>query len=297
MRRDDQPDSAYRSLGNARAFRSVGRVEIDYGRGYESIGTATLYGGNRLVSAAHVFDSAALSGAERVRINFGRYGTQTINFQGNGVINLHPGYNGQTLANDVAVVFLPQRLQLNGARFYSGSRVKLEKKITFVGYGNTGTGRTGSTRYSNAKRAGENALGRYRSGGRNFEVDFDEPGNADANSLGSARVMRLEGLLGAGDSGGSAWARTGKGWRLVGINSYGDDWNRNGVEDDYGDRSGFIYLPEYERWITSLGAPVEQGASLALSAVPEPGAVGLLAAAGLVFGVQTLRRRATRRTG
>lgn len=284
VRRDDQPDSAYRAAGNAAAFRSVGRVEVDYGGGYQALGTATLYGRDRLVSAAHVFDDDALGGARRLRINFGRAGVRTIDFRREGVINLNPNYDAFSLRNDVAVVFLPRRMNLAPARLYSGRRLSLEKKISFVGFGNTGTGLTGSREISSVKRAGENALGRYRAGGRNFEVDFDDPFDPGANSLGDSRVMRLEGLLGAGDSGGSAWVRAGNRWRLIGINSYGEDWNADGIEDNYGDRSGFVYLPGYEKWMNSLKGPnggaTERSLSFALAPVPEPGTVGLLLAGG-----------------
>jgi hypothetical protein len=297
-RRDDVPDSAYRHLGNRAAFKSVGRVEIDYGQGYEAIGTATLYGRDRLVSAAHVFDDSALAGAVGVRINFGKGRIQNIDFATPGVVNINPRYNSATLNNDVSVVFLPQPFTLAPARLYHGRRIKLSSAITFVGYGDTGTGLTGSRFYSIAKRGGQNSLDRYVNRGRDFLVDFDRPGTAKYNSLGSSAALSLEGLIGPGDSGGSVWVRKGRHWKVIGINDYGVDWfpngRGNGIEDDYGDRSGFVYLPKYSAWMASLSAPPQTGNAQrsvsALGAVPEPGIVALLAIGGLVGGM-TLRRR------
>jgi hypothetical protein len=259
VRRHDTADALYRRLGNSAAFASVGRVEIDYGRGFQAIGTATLYGADRVVSAAHVFDASSLSGAQAVRINFGRGRVAAIDFTAPGVVNIHPAYNSFTLFNDVSVVFLPPSFSLNPARLYHGRALARESAITFVGFGDTGTGITGSRTFSSAKRAGRNLLGSYFLGGRTFEVDFDDPDFPWVSSLGGRSPIRLEGLLGPGDSGGSVWIRRGTRWFLIGINSYGVDWypngRGNGVEDDYGDRSGFVYLPRYYAWLNALVSP------------------------------------------
>lgn len=299
-RRDDVPDSAYRGLGNRAAFKSVGRVEIDYGQGFEAIGTATLYGRDRLVSAAHVFDDSALAGAQGVRINFGKGRIQNIDFTTPGVVNINPGYNSSTLNNDVSIVFLPQPLSLGTARLYHGRKIRLGTTITFVGYGDTGTGLTGSRFYSTDKRGGQNSLDRYVRNGKDFEIDFDRPGTSRYNSMGGSIALSLEGLIGPGDSGGSVWVRKGGHWKVIGINDYGVDWfpngRGNGIEDDYGDHSGFVYLPKYSAWIASLSAPAQtagvQRSVSALSAVPEPTSVALFgfAAAVALLG----RRRASR---
>ncbi len=301
VRRDDQSDSQYRKEGNRAAFNPVGRVEIDYGTGFAAIGTATLYGRDRIVSAAHVFDDSALDGAQRIRINFGKGHIRTINFQETGVVNLNPRYNSLTLRNDVSVAFLAKPFNLSPAKLYTGKKLRLDTKITFVGYGSTGTGLTGSRIYSTAKRAGENALGRYIYAGSDFEVDFDRPGTSRYNSLGSAAALRLEGLLGPGDSGGSAWVYKNKQWKLVGINSYGLDWfpgnQGNGIEDDYGDRSGFVYLPRYQKWLASLQHPdfaSRQGRSLAASPVPEPRTLLLLSLAAALLPIFRRRTRGQR---
>ncbi|HVE15503.1 MAG TPA: trypsin-like serine protease [Chthoniobacterales bacterium] len=259
VRRDDVSDSQYRKLGNRAAFASVGRVEMDYGDGYQAIGTATLYGTDRVLSAGHVFDGEALSGAIGVRINFGRGRVAYIDFKTPGVININPGYNSQTLANDISVVFLPSNFPINPAQLYTGRKVRKNTTVTFVGYGDTGTGRTGSNVFSIQKRGGQNTLGSYFLGGRAFEVDFDRPGFPGYSSFGSKVPLHLEGLIGPGDSGGSVWIKRGGRWQLIGINDYGLDWypngRGNGIEDDYGDHSGFVYVPKYLSWIASLTPP------------------------------------------
>ncbi len=257
--RDDTPDSLYRHLGSRAAFASVGRVDIDYGHGYQPIGTATLYGADRVVSAAHVFDSNSLRGAVGVRINFGRGRIAQIDFTTPRVININPRYNSSTLRDDISVVFLPAPFSVKTARLYNGSRVRKNTTLTFVGYGDTGTGLTGSNTFSIAKRGGQNTLGSYYMGGRAFEVDFDRPGHAGYSSFGSSSPLRLEGLIGPGDSGGSVWIQRGRKWRLIGINDYGLDWypngRGNGIENDYGDHSGFVYVPKYHAWMASLTGP------------------------------------------
>jgi hypothetical protein len=200
-----------------------------------------------------------LNGAVGVRIVFGRGRAAYIDFTRPGVVNINPGYDPDTLSNDVSVVFLPASFNVNPARLYSGSRVQRNTTVTFVGYGDTGTGLTGSNTFSIAKRGGQNTLGSYYMGGRVFEVDFDRPGHPGYSSFGSSQPLRLEGLIGPGDSGGSVWIKRGSHWQLIGINDYGLDWypngQGNGVEDDYGDHSGFVYLPRYTAWMASLPGP------------------------------------------
>jgi Trypsin len=259
VRRDDTSDSFYRRLGNRNVFASVGRVEIDYGRGYEAIASATLYGPDRVVSAGHVFDDRSLEGAQGVRINFGRGRVAYIDFAAPGVVNIHPNYEASRLINDLCVVFLPPTFRVDPARLYTGRRIRNDTDVTFIGYGDTGTGLKGSNVFSTKKRGGQNTLGTYYMGGRSFEVDFDRPGYERYSSLGGRQPVRLEGLLGPGDSGGSVWVQRGGKWRLIGINSYGLDWyprgRGNGTMDDYGDHSGFVYLPSYKTWLDSLVNP------------------------------------------
>lgn len=259
VRRDDTSDSLYRNLGHRAVFSSVGRVDIDYGNGYQAIGTATLYGPDRVVSAGHVFDGSSLAGAVGVRINFGHGKIAQIDFTTPGVVNVNPTYDPQTLRDDVAVVFLPPTFSVNPGRLYNGRRVQRNTTVTFVGYGDTGTGLTGSNTFSIVKRGGQNTLGNYYMGGRVFEVDFDRPGYPGYSSFGSSTPLRLEGLIGPGDSGGSVWIQRGHKWQIIGINDYGLDWypngRGNGVQDDYGDHSGFTYLPRYTAWMASLTNP------------------------------------------
>ena len=53
----------------------------------------------------------------------------------------------------------------------------------------------------------------------------------------------MVGLLGSGDSGGSAWLEIGGVWRIVGINSNGSG------KAQYGDSSWFARVAPHRDWI------------------------------------------------
>lgn len=294
VRRDDVPDSEYRRLGEKGAFKSVVRVQVKYRGSFKDIGTATLLPGGRLLSSAHVFDDSSLRGARAVRIRFG-HRSIPIHFERNGVINLHPRYNPFRLKNDVAVIFLDREIHMKPAQLYHGKKIDLGTPITFVGFGLTGTGLSGQKISRAIKRAGQNALDRYLSKRRFFEVDFDSPYDPRLSSMGDATPLAMEALLGSGDSGGSVWVRRGGKWKLIGINTYGvSRLGRTGRDSEYGEVSGFTYIPRYERWMKSLHDPFSDATFSGLSAlqpVPEPSTWLLLGAGGMVTAGALLRRR------
>jgi len=55
-------------------------------------------------------------------------------------------------------------------------------------------------------------------------------------------VDRFEGALGSGDSGGSLWIRTARGWAIAGINVSGDD-------DQYGASNWYSRVSTQKEWI------------------------------------------------
>ena len=60
-------------------------------------------------------------------------------------------------------------------------------------------------------------------------------------------VSRLAGLLGSGDSGGSAWLQLGDGrWAIAGVNSNGSG------DANYGDTSWFVRVSTNAEWIASV---------------------------------------------
>lgn len=59
-------------------------------------------------------------------------------------------------------------------------------------------------------------------------------------------VTPLAGLLGSGDSGGSAWMNTETGWVIIGVNSNGSG------NAAYGDSSWFTRVSSHRDWIRSI---------------------------------------------
>lgn len=76
------------------------------------------------------------------------------------------------------------------------------------------------------------------------------PGGADAGNWLSVTLRResegasrLDGILGSGDSGGSAWVAAGGGWAIAGVNA-------NGNGDTYGSQSYFARVSGVHDWLT-----------------------------------------------
>ena len=55
---------------------------------------------------------------------------------------------------------------------------------------------------------------------------------------------RKDGILGSGDSGGSAWVRTGAGWAIAGVNA-------NGNGDTYGSQCWFARVSGVRDWLSA----------------------------------------------
>ena len=74
-----------------------------------------------------------------------------------------------------------------------------------------------------------------------------DSGSIENSLSGSNRpATPLAGLLGSGDSGGSAWMKTKAGWLLVGVNSSGTG------EAKYGETSWFCRVSSHRDWIASI---------------------------------------------
>lgn len=281
--RHDKSDSLYTGLAAQTQFAAVGRIDVKFpGESYQPLGSATLIASNWIIGAAHIFDINGLTDsqtghfADGLRFVLGNQ-NYTISLSGSSAIHLHPGWvlGSFDLLNDIAMVQLSGSSPVTPAALFAGS-VPLHSSITIVGYGNTGTGQSGSSATSSEKRAAQNALDDFVDETQ-FEIDFDRPNSPTYSSYGSSAPLELEGNLGPGDSGGSAWYQSLHGWGIVGINSYGIDYDARTPEDGYGDRSGFTYVPEFMDWITSFGA---------FTVIPEPGVFALLG-----MGLLLLRRR------
>ncbi|HLO78211.1 MAG TPA: peptidase S1 [Magnetospirillum sp.] len=178
---------------------------------------------------------------------------------------VHPQWNGDTETRtgyDAAILRLPKPLEGMGAPpVLYGGQGEEGKLITFVGFGSRGIGSTGEAdRFytGSAKAAAQGVVdqwvglapGRKSKGdvGNYLGVFFPKEDGSIANPYGGARkpATSLVGLLGSGDSGGSAWMPLKGGWVLVGINSNGDGTAR------YGDSSWFARVSALRPWITEV---------------------------------------------
>jgi Trypsin len=252
-----------------------------------------------------VVDQAA---ALTFNIGGGSYAASQWAYHSNWTGDLAAGY-------DIAIVKLSTApISVAPALRYTGSD-ELGRIGTSVGFGKTGTGLTGAITFDGLKRAGENVIDRFYSGGnkRIFLSDFDNPTNSSDSSSGSSTPLNLEYLIAPGDSGGGVFVDFGSGPRLTGVHSFGTA--RDGlINFDYGDISGHTRVSLFNSWIDSIIAGGSGGSSgggkggkgrrftsnelefeaVWAIAVPEPNSLGLLllGACGLVQSL-TIRTNRT----
>lgn len=250
---------AHIRLARQPQFRSLVAVSYDDGETWGS-GSGTWIGNDDahgyVLTSAHVLEESTASEVV-VRTDGGTVlrGTR---------IWMHPGYKpeGDYTGVDVAILRLARPVTDAGPPpvLYSGSAEK-GRTITFVGFGTRGIGSVGENeRYNRGsdKAAAEGfveeavplrrASAKVADPGNYLTVFLPREDGGVENPLGGPRrpVSRMAGLLGSGDSGGSAWMPLGGGWVIVGINTSGDG------EAQYGDNSWFMRVSGVRPWISSV---------------------------------------------
>lgn len=163
---------------------------------------------------------------------------------------------------DLAIIRLTRPMTDAGAQpiLYTG-RGEAGKIITFVGFGSRGIGSRGERERflrGTDKAAAQGLVEdwvdiispppRGEDAGNYLGIFLPKEDGSLENPLGttSRPATRMVGLLGSGDSGGSAWMKVGETWMLVGVNS-------NGTEDGgYGETSWFARVAPHRRWISSI---------------------------------------------
>lgn len=211
-----------------------------------------------ILSAAHVFDPPS----NRADSYFYRTGDGTT-YTGERVW-VHPRWNGDNdnrAGFDLAIVRLtkPVRGVGNPPKLYAG-HAERGKTLTFVGYGNRGIGSKGEDeKYYNGggKAAAQGVVDEVVDMVRPFPAKADagnylsvtlprEDGRLE-NPFGgkTVPVSRYAGLLGSGDSGGSAWLSLDGTWVLAGVNV-------NGTGDTYGETSSFMRVSGHQSWIAGI---------------------------------------------
>jgi hypothetical protein len=257
-------DQQYRDLGAA--FPSVGQVS-----GPALSGSGTYIGGRWVLTAGHVA-FAKTSGSFSI-------GGLTYNIVRSITF---PGWTLGSDSNDIGLIELGSEIAGVAPALMihlPEDSILLGQTTTWVGYGQGGTGLTGSTGAPGTLRAFTNVIDGI---GPTFGLvessmftDFDRP-DGSKNSIESSSPFptMFEGNVAPGDSGGGVFWGGG----LVGVSSYrarltGDPSSNS----DYGELSGASRLNRYTDWITE---------QTNIAAVPEPSAAVLL-----VFGVTGAFRR------
>ena len=237
---------AHIALANQPQFDSLVALSEDGGDSWDDCSATWLgnFGGfGWLLTAAHIFKKGEKADSYLYRTQGG-----TI-FEGIREI-VHPRYQGDSQNRggyDVALIQLDGPVDDAGPPplLHAGD-VRVGTRIVFVGFGQRGTGSQGEVREygepHDNKTAAENAIDKVTA-----PTEVDE---ADEDSGNELRVTlrrpndggsRLDGILGGGDSGGSAWMQRNGRWYLIGVNCSGGE--------KYEDHAYFARLTGTRSWL------------------------------------------------
>jgi len=246
------------------AFDGVVRLGLagSYGTG------SLLFDGRAVLTAAHLF--AGKSGVASVSFDT-PFGTQTLNAT---KILQHPGYDAQS-NNDLAIAWLDSAAPVAANRYeiYRQSD-EVGQTFTLSGYGQAGTGTTGSQGINSPWRLkaqnqfdADAALLKYFLGagmswsplpGTQLLADFDDGSTArDASGRLMARpglgLADDEGMVAQGDSGGPAFLQG----RLAGVASYTAALSLGIIKPDidqqvnssFGELGAWQRVSAFQQWI------------------------------------------------
>ena len=267
------PDSRNRAAAG-QGYDGVVRVSLggQYGTG------VLLYDGHAVLTAAHLFASTSSSGlanaAASVSVSFETIaGTQALSAS---AVSILPGYDAGQTNGDLAIVWLSGDAPVAAERYgiYRGSD-EIGQTMTLVGYGETGSGATGSVANRSAplRLKAENqadadaaalkavlgtAMAWSPSAGTQLVADFDD-GSAAHDALGrligvaGSGLAQNEGLIAPGDSGGPAFI----GGLVAGIASYTASLSVGSINPDidqqgnssFGEIAAWQRISHYAQWI------------------------------------------------
>ncbi|TWU56968.1 Trypsin [Rubripirellula tenax] len=184
-----------------------------------------------LISPTHVLTAAHCSVTDRGRPISDTSGTFTVGgrtYQTERVF-VHPGYDNNSLANDIAIFQLREPVVGITPEQISRSAPTVGQQLTLVGFGAGGTGASGHTGDFGTKRVGQTPIDRVTA----TEIQWTfAPGESNTAP---------------GDSGGPAFVTVGGVRYLAGVTSYGENDNAG-----YGDQSGDTRVDAFASWIDSI---------------------------------------------
>lgn len=249
--RHDVEDAKYRGLGERHrdVLVQLGLRAQDDGAPMLYNGMGTLIAEDWVVTAAHA--------AAHIQAHPPAHGAPHFVFvRGRGYavaeIVIHPGYDDQTQANDIALIRLARPVRdARPACLYEGDD-EVGQIVHMAGAGYTGNGRTG---------AGDSADGALR--GATIRVGGEE-GNVLTwrfRAPGERGVTRLEGISGPGDSGGPALIETAQGFCLAGVSSaqrvaieVDENGEEHGGEGRYGVVEVYTRVSRFAGWMREVMA-------------------------------------------
>jgi hypothetical protein len=245
--RHDRNDSLYTNLAASADFQAVGKFTID---GPITVASGTLIRPDWVLTAAHI-----VSFPTPANVTFELAGNQ---YEAAEWI-VHPAWTGELARGaDLALVRLQSPVMgITPATLFAGN-LEVDKTAVFVGYGQTGTGLTGSIEGSEGtKRAGENvieALGSAIGVSDNYVLaDFDSPfGNTSV--FGDRFPLNLEYFTARFDSGSGMFLDEAGAKHLAGVAAFGaylDDV----PNASYGEIDGFTRVSRFRDWITEQTSP------------------------------------------
>jgi len=244
---------AHIALANQPQFDSLVALSKDNGEEWDDASGTWVgnFGGvGYVLTAAHVYGGGANAGTYLLRTQGGTVLRATR-------MTMHPDYHGDTdnqSGIDVAVVRLDRPVTDAGPPplLYAGE-IRVGTRVVIVGYGSRGLGTTGEQDVydwpQSNKTAAENTVDKVTNPDPEPDDDVDDGdvGNWLRVTLRpeSEGGARLDGILGGGDSGGSAWMRFNGRWVVVGINA-------SGTGETYGASSYFARLYGVRPWLSSM---------------------------------------------